>query len=335
MLLSTFINPFLKRLAVFLLLCASTSVFAQHHLPFDRLPRSVLDVAPPHERVTGEPGEMAIVNRSCLARTSRQNLRERIVNIALQEWAYFGFSVDDMTRNALNSRRNFPRGFFRRPFLSEEEAKRVSPSIAGYWAAAPDSSWILARQNDNWKNRGLTARWRDPWSAAFISWVMCESGLEENEFSRAVAHHTYIDQAIRARDGSDTQASFTAYDVGEMDVQPGDLLCRGSRPEYISLAQRRSQMGVGARTHCDIVVQLDTEERQIMVIGGNVRGSVRMKLFPAAINALGNFSPLPYGRRQIFAHLKLSHPPLDKDLISTSPVLQQYGAVSGRSAIVQ
>jgi len=181
----------------------------------------------------------------------------------------------------------------------------VSDDIAGYWAAAPDSSWLLERQNQRWRELGITARWRDFWSAAFISWVMCESGLGEDEkFQRAIAHHSYIDQAIRARDGLEPQAAFTAFDIGEAEILPGDMLCRGSRPEYRNLDQRRGQMGEGARTHCDVVVELDSENNQIKVIGGNVRGAVRMKLLPASVNEAGLMAPMPYGGREIFAHLQ-------------------------------
>ena len=67
----------------------------------------------------------------------------------------------------------------------------------------PDGSWILDRQNRIWRaSSGALQRWRDPWSAAFISWVMCEGGLSESarSFKRAIAHYVYIDQAIEARD---------------------------------------------------------------------------------------------------------------------------------------
>ena len=87
--------------------------------------------------------------------------------------------------------------------LPPAEAARVAASIAGYWAVTPEGSWIVARQNDRWNGEdGIAARWNAPWSAAFVSWVMCEAGLGTNaRFQRAIAHHAYIDQAIRARDG--------------------------------------------------------------------------------------------------------------------------------------
>ena len=107
----------------------------------------------------------------------------------------------------------------------------MADSIAGYWSTTSDGSWIIDRQNAVWSGpRGIGADWRDPWSAAFVSWVMCESGLgDANRFQRAIAHHRYIDQAIEARGDKPSQAAFVAYDVGEFSIEPGDLLCLARR----------------------------------------------------------------------------------------------------------
>ena len=309
-----------------LLLLLPISPQAQHHIPAERLPREMLDVLPPSARVMGSPGEMRISDRSCRSLPASQ-VRQRIVDIASQEWTWFGASVLDMTRQEeLDANAGRSRRWWRTNWMSEEEARRVSDDIAGYWAAAPDSSWLLERQNQRWREQGITARWRDFWSAAFISWVMCESGLGEyDKFQRAIAHHSYIDQAIRARDGLEPQAAYIAYDIGEAEILPGDMLCRGSRPEYRNLEQRRGQMGEGARTHCDVVVELDAENKQIKVIGGNVRGAVRMKLLPAIPSPDSYLQPAAYGERSIFAHLKLSTGNKDFAIKNIKPVSSKSG----------
>src|SRR5690606_33226965 len=154
-----------------------------------------------------------------------------------------------------------------------------------------------------------------PWSAAFISWVMCESGFsEQRQFQRAIAHHSYIDQAIRARDGRAQDAVFVAHDPGEQPVNPGDMLCSGMRPVYHNLAQRRAQLGVGARTHCDIVVEVNEADGLILTIGGNVRSSVRLKVFPAGDTGKTHMAPLPTAR-VIFAHLKLKSDAIEMDAL--------------------
>lgn len=302
-----------------LLLAMSSLAGAQDQASFERLPRESLDVMPPSERVRGEPGEMQVIDRSC-RQFPLTEVRQRIIDISTQEWDFFGRSIIDMTSQEELDRNNgrLPR-FWRGDWMNEEEAFRLADDVAGYWAAAPDSSWIVNKQNQRWQQLGITARWRDFWSAAFISWIMCESGLgEPAQFQRAIAHHTYIDQAIRASDGLEPAAAYTAYDIGEQEILPGDMLCRGSRPEYRNLDERRAHMGQGARTHCDVVIEMDTTNSRIKVIGGNVRGSVRMKLLPAGQASSGHFMPVPYGGRQIFSHLKLKSQEQVAEFDSTS-----------------
>jgi hypothetical protein len=290
--------------------------------PADRLPREILDVRPPSSRVRGEPGRMTISAAPCPS-VPAARIRQRIVDIALQEWGFFGFTVVDRREvEDEDDGRGWPG---RRRRLPPEQAIRVAASIAGYWAVTPSAGWILDHQNTLWRGEdGAAARWRYPWSAAFISWVMCESGLGTPAvFQRAVAHHTYIDQAIRARADARSPAAYAAYDRGAADVSPGDLVCSSRRPVYQSLAERRRQMGTGARTHCDIVVKVDRAAGRIYAVGGNVRGAVSLKVLPAAA-----LSPPPGtaagGRdsRPIFAHLKLRAAPLAVDAFDESPTLR-------------
>jgi hypothetical protein len=310
-----------------MLMLASASLHAQSQGFLPRLPADILDVRSPVDRVVGAPGSMRITDRSCRS-VPLSNARQRIVDTAVQEWAYFGFSVDEQQR--LNpAAQQFPqsapqamgRGTFGR--LSTDENARLASSIAGYWAATPDSDWIVQGQNVNWNSEGAGARWRNAWSAAFISWVMCESGLgDPDQFRRAIAHHSYIDQAIRATDGNDAESVYSAFDPGQAAVEPGDLLCRGSRPVYRNLADRRSQIGEGARTHCDIVVKVDTDAQKIMVIGGNVRGTVRMKVLHAVQDDGGELRPLSDNGRVLFAHLKLEAPAIALNALDNTPTLR-------------
>ena len=302
--------------------------------PLDRLPPEQFDVVPPTEHVEGTPGEMTTQRAACRVLPTGET-RRRIVDVAVQEWGFFGFSIVDETNvddrfqrptgvrtagspetEAPNRRRRFRR-------VDPEEAARVASSIGGYWAVTPDGNWVLDRQNAAWNGRnGVGARWRDPWSAAFVSWVMCEGGLgTANQFRRAIAHHTYIDQAIRARDLGSAEAAFFAYDLGEAAIEPGDLLCRGSRPAYRTIAERRRQMGVGARTHCDIVVKVDESGGRILAIGGNVRGSVSLKLLPAIREAEAYLRPSARRGRTVFAHLKLQADSIEADALDASPTI--------------
>ena len=274
---------------------------------FARLPADVFDVVPPSARVRGTPGSMRVQPRACRTLPTADT-RRRIVDVTVQEWAFFGFRVQPATDPDDEDAPEQPRR--RRSRLPPAEAARVAPSIAGYWAVTAEGSWIVARQNDRWNGPdGIAARWNAPWSAAFISWVMCEAGLSATaQFQRAVAHHTYIDQALRHRDGAASQAAFIAYDMGEAAIAPGDLLCSSRRPVYRTLADRRRQLGVGARSHCDIVVNVDEGGQRVFAIGGNVRGVVSLKELPA-VRQPGKALAAHTGNdeRPIFAHLKLRY----------------------------
>lgn len=252
---------------------------------------------------------MRIEPHPCPTRPAH-DIRRRIVDLAVQEWGFFGFRVAPAPEGGDDDGRvDEPRTELRRRSrLPPAEAERVAPSIAGYWAVTPEGAWIVARQNERWGGPdGIMARWNAPWSAAFISWVMCEAGLgAPAQFQRAIAHHTYIDQALRARDGRAAEAAFIAHDAGETTIAPGDLLCSSRRPTYRTLAERRRQMGVGARSHCDIIVKVDGAAGIVFAIGGNVRGVVSLKQFPA-VRAKDRPLRAETGEeeRPIFAHLRL------------------------------
>jgi hypothetical protein len=303
--------------------------------PADRLPAHVLDVRPPSSRVRGEPGTMTVLQAPC-RNVAPSNIRQRIIDVAVQEWGFFGFTVvDHIEADQEDEEGGWPRRSRR---LAPEQAIRVASSIAGYWAVTPSGGWILDNQNRIWNGEdGAAARWRYPWSAAFISWVMCESGFgSAAAFQRAVAHHVYIDQAIRARNDSDARAAYVAYDRGEAAVSPGDMLCSSRRPVYRTLAERRRQMGAGARTHCDIVVKVDGPGQRLYAIGGNVRGSVSLKVLPMAALRAAQPAEMSSGRgaRPFFAHLKLRAAPLAVEAFDASPTLRALNCANRSSGLI-
>lgn len=316
-----------RTIAAFIVGCvvASSADAQQTRAPLARLPADQFDVVAPSARVSGRPGEMRVTDRSCSVHPDTE-LRRRIVDVAIQEWAFFGFGVVDQTNvpETETGPRARRRPWRPRAWLDAAESARVADTIAGYWSVTSDGSWILGRQNAVWKGaEGIGARWHDPWSAAFISWVMCEAGLSDKaRFQRAIAHHTYIDQAIEARDDPSSAAAFVAYDVGEQAIEPGDLLCAARRPNYRTLAERRATLGTGIRSHCDIVVELDPDEGRILVIGGNVRGAVSLKIHAAVFTGESTVRSVGRGRRSVFAHLKLRADPIGEHALATSPTLR-------------
>lgn len=310
--------------------------------PSTRLPREVFDVIPPETRVAGPPGRMRVVERRC--RPGRVDwARRRIVDIAVQEWAVFGFQTVDATQvrtrllpdgvvpDAANPTLARPQQG--RPLLRIgrwEGDRRLAATIAGYWSATPDGGEVLARQNRQWRDGEGEINWVQPWSAAFVSWVMCEAGLDQPAtFARDISHRVYIDQAIRARDGQAPEAAYVAHDPGEVEIVPGDLLCNArGEARYATLADRRRELGRYAPTHCDIVVSV--QDDRLAVIGGNVVNGVSLTLLPL-VRAPGRF-PRPTGAqdldgaRTLFAHLQLQAAPVAGDAVAMSPTLRALTA---------
>ncbi len=305
----------------------------------ERLSAPLFDVTSPVERVQGPLEGMRVVDLACRAEAP-EDLRRRLVDIAIQEWAFFGFPVLDRLNGARllppSGSRVGPVAFEyttrRAPPPTPEEGARVAASIAGYWAVTPEGPGIVRAQVRRWSERGAGERWNAPWSAAFISWVMCEGGLgTRDRFHRAIAHWTYVDQAIGARDGREPRAGYVAHDIGERTVEPGDLLCSSRRPVYRSLADRRRQMGQGASTHCDIVVEVDAERERILAIGGNVLRAVSLKVLPGRLAPDGGVFARSANGATLYAHLKLRAEPVGPRALAESPVLAAFVEGEGAS----
>jgi len=306
-----------------------------------RLPRDVFDVIPPAERVQGERGAMTVYQPACRIGEAKDS-RRRIVDIVVQEWAVFGFQTVDATevetrllpRGLVPDRMNpslpAPRILRQFPRLGTlEDNPRLDSTIAGYWSATPEGPRILGEQNRAWNAPGgRVANWVEPWSAAFMSWVMCEAGLGDmGQFRRSSAHRVYIDQAIAARDGNAADAAFLAYDAGEQRIDPGDLLCRSrDGTDYAELADRRREFGMNGATHCDVVVKMDTRAQRVLVIGGNVFQSVSLTILPLTRDRARFPHPVDKsiidGAVTIFAHLKLKANAIEPDALDNSPAIR-------------
>lgn len=109
------------------------------------------------------------------------------------------------------------------------------------------------------------------WSAVFISWVMRKAGLDERQFLTGQSHSMYV---VDARDGILPSPAFHIEAVPALP-RPGDIICAArGRDKYIEDA---SEIGFGTTPmHCDIVVEVDTAKREVRAIGGNVQQSVSM-----------------------------------------------------------
>ncbi|HUD28382.1 MAG TPA: DUF2272 domain-containing protein [Novosphingobium sp.] len=119
-------------------------------------------------------------------------------------------------------------------------------------------------------NLNLDGKDRDvPWSAAFISYVVRDAGAPYAGFKFAAAHARYINDSIRRRGNGGTP--FWGFRLGERKPRIGDLVCRWreSPIDFDTAAERDS-----FKSHCDIVVAIDSLGDELLAIGGNVAHSV-------------------------------------------------------------
>jgi hypothetical protein len=132
-----------------------------------------------------------------------------------------------------------------------------------------------------------------PWSAAFISYVIKQSGVAPDAFRFSNAHRAYIYDAFAASAGEVTHEAgnriYRACPLATTKPRPGDLICQQREPSLADASDAvvreriRSELAGGPeartvrRTHCDVVASVDAPARKMYVIGGNVSQSVTAK----------------------------------------------------------
>lgn len=260
-----------------------------------------------------------IVNSGCPAHGAI-DVRARMIDLAAAEWAYFGLPVLDLTRTAetavprsadldiIEPRLNFPVGervsrrALRLGLMEDDDT--VRPTIAGYWAATGSDEALRMQAVVNYGDR--EAGWSQPWSAAFVSWLACESGLSTQQFRRSARHFDYVRAAVAARDGQDPAHAFVAYDVGEAKPTHGDLIC-AARAEagFASLADIRNRSGdESTALHCDLVVKTEPSRGRLYAIGGNVAQAVTLSVIGTHADGRLMGEPDVVGARRWFAVLR-------------------------------
>jgi len=110
-----------------------------------------------------------------------------------------------------------------------------------------------------------------PWSAAFISHLAREAGLQGFQFSSG--HWRYILQAKDARDRDRPAAPFWLFRLDEHRPRLGDLVCLWRvKPRTFDNLPRD-----GFKSHTDLVVEV--RPGFVRTLGGNVGDSVNQKTF--------------------------------------------------------
>ena len=133
-----------------------------------------------------------------------------------------------------------------------------------------------------------------PWSAAFVSYVMVQSGVPG--FEASPSHVDYVRNAYRDPGSS----PFLVANPQTEAPADGDLLCfvRGASAvtDHAGLMSWLGANGSGALAmHCDVVVDADGgHDGRAYLVGGNVLQGVTMRILP--VNRTGRFWNLPRQR---------------------------------------
>jgi hypothetical protein len=133
------------------------------------------------------------------------------------------------------------------------------------------SEAIYDRLKSYWDSVGWSeSRWTPssvPWSGAFISHIMKESGAKD-DFKYDSSHSVYIRDAITSKKNK-SKKPFKGYEPSEMKLRKGDLICypRQSGIDYDTTHSYKS--------HCDLVISI--KKGVAKTIGGNVNNSVSTK----------------------------------------------------------
>jgi hypothetical protein len=127
------------------------------------------------------------------------------------------------------------------------------------------------------------------WSAAFVSYVIRQSGISANAFRFANAHRAYIYDAFATSAAELTnEASDRLYRACPLTTRPraGDLICAQREPALADASDEAVRERIRAeldgstdarsvrRTHCEVVAYIDVRARKMYTIGGNVNQGI-------------------------------------------------------------
>jgi soluble lytic murein transglycosylase-like protein len=113
----------------------------------------------------------------------------------------------------------------------------------------------------------------EPWSAAFISFVMSTAGAAPTQFPISASHHLYILAGLANRMRNRLDAPLVYFDRNEMAPRIGDLIGFSRTAEVRNRADlERLLPDKFFPSHTDLVIDASVEK--LKVIGGNVNDTI-------------------------------------------------------------
>ncbi len=128
------------------------------------------------------------------------------------------------------------------------------------------------------------------WSAAFVSYVVKQAGVQPNAFHFANAHRAFIYDAFATSVGEQkhetSEQIYRACPLTGTKPRLGDIVCAHRETALSGLREAevreriRTELDGPAnarsvrRAHCEVVVHVDTGARKVYTVGGNVNQAV-------------------------------------------------------------
>jgi len=179
--------------------------------------------------------------------------------------------------------------FLRKPLSESREA--LVASVHREWMrfrrgtglehVAPFSGFV----GEMWHNIGINLDGTDtdqPWSAAAISFMVRNAGNKYGKFKFAAGHSKYIHHAITAREEQDKSVPFWGFRLSELKPEIGDIVCKDNPDFAPAVNFDVARQTDSYRSHCDIIMKIDSPNQRILAIGGNVSNSVNITVYDLA-----------------------------------------------------
>ena len=180
----------------------------------------------------------------------------RIAAVAWREWTKFGRSTIVYGGQASAN------GYVNRTGVTER-SEPLASRISEYWGSCGRPEW----------NGRTSSR---PWSAAFTSWVMSNSGVSHRDFPPNGRHGGYLASLYERQQSG----GFRLHAPNEYAPKAGDLVCAGTAgPSWRNADHRTAKKRIDSTaSHCDVVV--DVRGGYVHAVGGNIKNAVTMSLYP-------------------------------------------------------
>ncbi len=211
---------------------------------------------------------------SLLRSQSPSSFVVKLVEVCEGECAFFGDGA----------KKEYEDSVFRRVGDYWTELAKSPPY--GSWAGYTGKSGVQFSPSGN-----VISNKNQPWSAAFISFVMSKAGAG-SKFSYSPSHSVYIVKALEAAQKAGTTEVFIARRHKNYAPKPGDLIACERQPAIDPNFDTYKAYVAGGKyeAHCDVVTEV--HDKYLMTIGGNVSNSVTRKKWPLDTNGMiGNFDP--------------------------------------------